>query len=263
MNNKGLCARRILITRTEPGAWTLARLIEEKGGVPILFPFFKLSSVSDNAALLKVIEALDKYDIVVFVSPGAVEFGLSEILKHREWPTKTLAAVVGSGTANLLKKNGIDQIIMPMANFCSEGLLLLPALQSEMIKGKRILIMRSGSGRALLLKTLRQRGAQVNLVACYQRQEIDDQALSLLMQNTPVDALTLFSTEGVYKMQRLAQAEVLLPNGKSLFNLPLFTPHRRIAEKAKYSGWRQVKITAMEEAAMIDDLCGFDWSEHE
>lgn len=263
MNNDELHARRILVTRTEPSAWTLVKMIEEKGGSPILFPFFKLSPASDKSALLRVIECLDKYDIVVFVSPAAVEFGLTEILSHRAWPTKTQAAVVGNDTANLLKKNGIGQIIMPMDNFCSEGLLAHSALQPEKVRGKRILVMRAGSGRELLVRTLRGRGASVDLVACYQRQEVEDQALWLLMQNTPVDALTLFSTGGLYKMQRLAQAGLLLSNGKNLFNLPLFTPHRRVAEKAQHSGWRHIKITAMGESAMIEDLCGFDWSDNE
>ena len=130
---------------------------------------------------------------------------------------------------------GVSDIIVPAERLDSEGLLALPELQN--VAGWRVLIFRGDGGRELLGDTLRARGATVEYAACYRRSK-PQQDIAVLLDAAP-DALTVTSSEALdYLWQMLGDAQ-----RDSVCGIPLFVPHKRIADLAQRQGWWQVRLT--------------------
>ena len=251
---------RILVTRPAAQAATLAAMIAGAGGEPVLFPLLEIGPADDPAPLDEATSHLDDYAIAVFISPNAVEYSLPRILEQRAWPVQLQAAVIGPGTAAQLALHGIEQVVAPTARFDSEGVLELPAFQAERVAGKRILILRGNGGRELLAETLRERGAKVDCVTCYNRAApADGDAILSRLRNNELDALTISSSEGLRNLLALLDTEAL----EDLNFLPLFVPHRRIAEVAAELGLFNVVLTGPADAGILESLCSYPWPRHE
>lgn len=258
--SKALLGQRILVTRPAAQAATLAGMIAGEGGEPVLFPLLEIGPADDSAPLDAAIAHLDDYAVAVFISPNAVDSCLPHLLRRRVWPASLAAAVIGPGTAAQLACYGIAAAIAPSARFDSEGVLELPALQAEHVAGKRILILRGNGGRDLLADTLRQRGAEVDCVTCYHRSPpADGQALVSRLRNNMLDALTISSSEGLRNLLALLDTETI----ECLRRLPLFVPHRRIAELAAELGLADVVLTGPADAGILASLCAYPWPRHE
>src|SRR4029453_8518581 len=119
---------------------------------------------ADTVALERAHERLSHYQLAIFISTNAVEYGAPDA---KRWPTTLVTFAPGPGTAEALAAVGIADARIPAGQFDSEGLLAFPELAD--VEGKRIVIFRGDDGRELLGDTLRARGAQVEYVACYRR----------------------------------------------------------------------------------------------
>ena len=261
--SESFSGKRILLTRITTRAEPLAKMIRAQQGIALLYPLFKIEPVKDRQELQKTGALLDNYDFVVFTSPSAVEHGLPTLLSQQPWPEKTRVLCVGKATADLLKKNGIRDIIVPDHSFDSEGLLAEPALDEEMVHGKSVLILRAQSGRAKLAECLRQRGALVDFVACYERIGANQKDFLSFIRNNVIDALTIFSSEGLYMLRDLADTGICEKSGRFLRRLPLFTPHDRTAALAEDSGWQQVIKTGFNDLMIVKSLLEYKWHENE
>lgn len=145
-------------------AWTQA--LQAYGADVIELPLLELAacalSQDDKAKLLN----LDRYDACVFVSANAAKFGLEAVADYwPQWPYGLAAIAVGGASAAPLQAAALNVLLPETAD--SEGLLAMPELQAEQIAGKRVLLFRGSQGRELLLQTLRQRGASVDVLALY------------------------------------------------------------------------------------------------
>ncbi len=159
---------RVLITRPANLAHTLAETLKKQGDTIELFPVIDIQKTPYQTDLQWAINTLDKQNMAIFISPSAVEFGMPLILAR--WPQlpNIVWAAVGPGTANTLQRYGIRTVLMSDAPpYESETLLALPAFQD--VQGKNIALFRGNGGRALLLDTLRERGAIVQTIAVYER----------------------------------------------------------------------------------------------
>ncbi len=258
--NPPLLGRRILVTRPEAQADRLAALIAAQGGEPLRFPLLSIAPVADPEPLRRVCAELEPFAMVIFISPNAVDYGLPLILARAAWPTGLRAVAVGQSTAARLRAFGIADVLVPRSRFDSEALLELPELQSMRVAGKKILVLRGNGGRELLAETLRQRGAEIACVSCYQRSApVDGTPLVSLLRNNSVDALTLSSSEGLHHLWALLDTELR----ERLRALPVFVPHLRLFATATALGLRRVVLTAPSDAGIIDGLCAFNWSSHE
>lgn len=255
-----LQGRRILVTRPAAQATTLAEKIAGAGGEPVLFPLLEIGPADDPAPLDAAIAHLDDYAIVVFVSPNAVDYSLPHIRERRFWPADLPAAAIGPGTTAQLALHGIENVIAPSARFDSEGVLELPAFQADRVANKRFLILRGNGGRELLAETLRQRGAEVDCVTCYHRAApADGEAIVSRLRNNELDALTISSSEGLRNLLALLDTEAI----ERLNRLPLFVPHRRIAEVAAELGLSNVVLTGPADTGILESLCSYPWPRHE
>jgi uroporphyrinogen III methyltransferase/synthase len=76
-----------------------------------------------------------------------------------------IVAAIGPGTARALAEHGIAADIVPQ-RFVAEA--LVEALESVEVEGKRVLIARAAEARDVLPDALRERGAEVDVVALYE-----------------------------------------------------------------------------------------------
>ncbi len=234
-----LIGRHIVVTRPLAQAANLLQVLLERGAVPVKFPVLAIHELQDSSAIVDVAIRLDGFDLVIFVSPNAVDKALDVILKQRQWPIDLPVATMGRSSEQVLAVRGITKVIAPSLRFDSEALLELPELQS--IKGQKILVCRGGSGRELLGTTLTERGALVEFLTCYHRgrPRLDAAPLLGLWQQGKLDAVTLTSSEGLRNfcvmIGRLGMAW--------LKHTPTFVTHTRIAEFARDEGLENVILT--------------------
>ena len=237
----------IVITRPARQAAGLAREIAALGGRPLIFPAIVILPPADTEALRAVQTELARYDIAIFVSANAVEYGIGD---QAAWPRRLSTLAPGPGTAAALTALGIEGVRIPTTTMDSEGLLALPELHD--VAGKRVVIFRGESGRELLRSELEARGASVVQIACYRRAKPQSGAGGLIeaWREKRIDAVTLSSTEGLDNLW-----EILGNEGRGfLAAAPVFVPHPRIAERATALGLRQLIVTPPADAGLIASL---------
>ncbi|WP_170285801.1 uroporphyrinogen-III synthase [Propionivibrio limicola] len=252
--------KRILVTRPVGQSAALAALIAAQGGEAVSFPLLDIAPVDDPGAVQSMAARLDEFSLIVFISPNAVDYGLPPLLGGRAWPGNVQAAAIGQSTVAKLAQFGIDKVIAPTERFDSEALLDLPPLQAERVQGQKVLILRGNGGRELLADTLRERGAEVDCVTCYQRSApADGASIRALLHRRQLDAATISSSEGLRNLLALLDAEARA----QLQTLPVFVPHARIVEVAHALGLLQVVLTGPADAGIINGLCNFEWRGYE
>src|SRR5207302_1756033 len=80
----------------------LARLIEHAGGTAIRFPTLAIEPARDPDTLQRVFDRLAHYDIVIFVSPNAVEQAFALLTRRAlRFPAGVRVGAVGAGSAGL------------------------------------------------------------------------------------------------------------------------------------------------------------------
>jgi uroporphyrinogen-III synthase len=240
---KPLSGLHIVITRPREQAEELAKRIEEAGGQSILYPLLEILPLPDTRSLHDTVARLTGFELLIFISPNAVRYGMQAIQEWGALPAHQKIAAVGQSSADALRELGVDKVIAPQHKFDSEALLALPELQN--VTGWRIAIFRGEEGRELLGDTLRMRGAQVEYVACYRRTKPRSGIGELF--NAKADALVITSSEALNNLWEMASA----PERAQLSAVTLFVPHQRIAEAARGLGWRTVIQTANGDAGLL------------
>jgi uroporphyrinogen-III synthase len=241
-----LAGAGVLVTRPVRQSAGLTRQLAALGAAPIAWPAIVILPPSDPAPLARVQANLASYDLAVFVSANAVEFGVGDPAR---WPASLTPFAPGPGTAEALAAVGIPGARVPAARFDSEGLLALPELQD--VDGRRVVVFRGDGGRELLGDTLRARGARVDYVACYRRVAPQSGAQGLIeaLHQRRVHAVTITSSEGLDNLL----AAVGDPGRAMLAKLPVFVPHPAIAERARSNGLTAI-ATAGGDAGLIAGL---------
>lgn len=242
-----LAGLRVVIGRPREQAAAQMSLFAQAGAEVLALPLIDILPALDPAPLQQAARHLASYDLVIFVSPSAVDQALPPLLAAGPWPQGVQPAVVGRGSAAALRRLLPIEPLQPDNGADSEALLLLPALQS--LTGKRILLLRGNGGRELLADTLRQRGARVEIIAAYRRAlpHID---LAPLYQPC-LTALILTSSEALSNLLQMAGES----RRQSLQSLVIFAIHPRIAEFARSLGFTQVLLAVGGDVAMLAAVC--------
>lgn len=257
---KSLSGRHLVVTRPAAQAGHLAAEIERLGGHAVLFPVLAIQDLEDPLPLRELAARLDDFDLVVFVSPNAVNKALNIICAQRSWPEQLPVAVMGLASQREVARFGIARVTAPAYRHDSEALLELPQMQT--LAGKRVLILRGDGGRELLADTLAQRGAKVELVTCYRRGKpnIDATPLLELWARRQLDAITVTSSEGLRNLFDMIGSA----GQAALQNTPLFAPHLRIIEAARSLGLQRLVPTAAGDEGLLAGMIDyFSSSEHD
>ena len=219
----------VIVTRPQRQAAVFASRIAALGGSPLIWSAIVILPPQDIAQLGDVHARLDRYDIAIFVSANAVEFGARP---PHAWPASLRVYAPGPGTAEALAAAGIGGARIPARTWDSEGLLELPDLAD--VAGKHVVIFRGEGGREFLGNALRTRGAIVDHVPCYRRVAPESGAEGLVeaLHDGRANALTLTSSEGVDNLMAALGAA----GRAKIATLPTFAAHARIAEHARAHG---------------------------
>ncbi len=159
----------VLVTRPRDQAVGLCTAIAAEGGRAILAPMIAIRAILDPKHCGAVIDRIEDYGSIIFISRNAVEFGIEQIRQHDKALTGQTIYAVGVGTAASLRKLGVTDIATPRGEFTSEGLLKLDGLQARKVRGGKILIFRGAGGREHLARMLESRGATVDYCEVYER----------------------------------------------------------------------------------------------
>ncbi len=240
----------IAVTRPREQATALAKRIEQAGGTALLFPLLEITAVEDQRELHQQCSRLAQFNLVIFISPNAVRYGMAAIRAAGGLPKDLSIATIGQSSATALRESGVSNVIAPTERFDSEGLLDLPELQQ--VAGWRVMIFRGDGGRELLADTLKARGALVEYVTCYQRSKPQHNVQTLL--NAKPDAITVTSSEALTYLSQILEGE------NQTMRLPLFVPHARIAASARQQGWQQVYLSETGDEGLFAAL--MTWAKH-
>lgn len=165
--NKPLFGRRIMVTRPRSKAESLARALEELGAEVIEFPTIRIVPPQSYEALDRAVRSLERYDWLLFTSANGVGAFFSRLLaagKDVRALHRCRVAAIGPETAAALERRGVLADVVPR-EFRAEG--LLGALDPASMEGKRALLPRAAQAREALPRTLREWGAEVDVVEAY------------------------------------------------------------------------------------------------
>ncbi len=166
-----LLGQRVLVTRAQEQAWTLAEMLLERGAEPVVHP--TICIVPQNTDELDdAIGRLWWYTWVLFTSANGVRI-FWERLEAAGGDARALGGVsvgaIGPGTAAALAERGVRADFVPSA-FVAEAV----ADEIGDVSGERFLLPRADGARPVLVDRLRQMGAHVDEVKVYRAEPVLD-----------------------------------------------------------------------------------------
>ena len=202
---KPLAGKRMVITRARAQAASLARRIEESGGIVIEFPTIEIQPPESFAAFDDAVRKVEDYDWLIFTSVNGVEPFFARLGIHgkaAESIARIKVGAIGPETAKRLEEFDVHASLVP-ERYQAEG--ILDAMAPETMRGKKVLIPRAASAREILPQTLRGWGASVDVVVAYRTvlPEIDIAPLAKLLHEDKIDVVTFTSSSTVKNFARL------------------------------------------------------------
>jgi uroporphyrinogen III methyltransferase / synthase len=168
LERRPLHGKRVVVTRARAQASGLAVALRNLGADVIELPAIRVEPRIDSDEVRDAINSIHTYALVCLTSPNGVRL-LFEALGAAGVDARALAyapvAAIGPGTASALAERSIDADIVP-ERFVTEA--LVEALVGVEVSGRRVLIARAAEARDVLPDALRERGAEVDVVALYE-----------------------------------------------------------------------------------------------
>jgi uroporphyrinogen III methyltransferase / synthase len=167
----------VAVTRARAQASGLASRLRALGAEVVETPAIRIEP-------REVELSADGYDLVCVTSPNGAELLLDSLRDARDLAGATVAAI-GPGTAAEMRRRGIEPDVVPERSVAEA---LVEALAEVPLAGKRALVARAAEAREVLPDALRERGAEVDVVALYDTvaEPLDDGRLEALGRATYV-----------------------------------------------------------------------------
>jgi uroporphyrinogen III methyltransferase / synthase len=161
LERRPLHGRVVAVTRARAQASELAARLQGLGAEVIEAPAIR---IEPREVLL---DGIDDYELVCLTSPNGVRL-LFDRLARDGRDARALAgakvAAIGPGTAAELERHGISADVVPDRSVAEA---LVEALAQLEVAGRRVLVARASEARDVLPDALRDRGAEVDVVALY------------------------------------------------------------------------------------------------
>jgi len=168
LERRPLHGRRVVVTRARAQASELAATLRALGAEVVELPAIRVEPRIESDAVRAAIEAIGDYALVCLTSPNGAQL-LFEALRAAKLDARALAgatvAAIGPGTARALTRRGVVADVVP-ERFVAEALGEAPA--GIDVAGRRVLVARAAEARDVLPDALRERGAEVDVVALYE-----------------------------------------------------------------------------------------------
>lgn len=267
----------LVVTRPAQDATRLIAALEGLGRTVVAMPIIAIEPVADPSPLVATMAGVERYRLVVFVSPNAIR----QAIAHRidPWPSTTTVGVMGPGSVETLRSVGIveptHRIVSPRANedankdrgdrFDSEALFAALDETIGLASGfdGRVLIVKGVGGRAWFAEHLRALGIAVDELEAYRRVQpsadaVASQALERLFTAGRSPVFVVTSSEGIDNLVAIVVASLALQGGRPvgavrtwLFGCCILAPHRRIAERARDAGFTRVSLCAPGDSGIV------------
>lgn len=198
-DNKPLFGKRILITRAREQASELAQILRGVGAEPLEFPLIRVEPLAQYNELDSALQRLQEYSWTVFTSANAVR-AVFDRLRGMGRDARAFRACriasIGPATSEALEAVSIRPDFIPSKSVAEAAAHEWP--EKEM-SGRRVLFPRAETAREVLPDSLRELGAQVDIVAAY-RTAIDSEGAAEIrgsIQTGQIDAVTFTSSSTV------------------------------------------------------------------
>jgi uroporphyrinogen-III synthase len=221
----------------------------------------EIAPLDDTSALRAALGRLERYALVAFVSPNAVDAALAHVAA---WPKTVPLAVLGEGSRLALARHGLTEenatIVGPVDPTRSDSEHLLAALDLAALAGKEVLIVRGESGRAKTVGHQLAAGAEVTVVPAYRRTvpAMSDALAAQLraLLGTPNDWI-ITSSEALRGL--FALLDELDPGCVSqMRGQHVIVPHARIAATARELGMSRVTLTGSGDERLLAALQSYE-----
>jgi len=162
-----LFGKRVVVTRSAPGASTLASALGRTGADVAIVPCLAIVPPDDPAAFDRAIQNISGHNGVIVSSPAAAEAFLAAIVRvgldARALAGRQIAAI-GEGTAAALRRGGLVADLVP-ERASSEG--LVAALAEREWLDRAWLHVRAAEGRDVLREAITEAGGRHAVAASH------------------------------------------------------------------------------------------------
>ena len=210
-DNKPLSGRRIVVTRARSQANSFIEALENLGAEAIEFPTIEIVPPESYEALDKALKEIERYDWIIFTSVNGVSCFSSRFAALKKDPSalrKMRVAAIGPETAKAVESLGVAPRVVP-EEYRAEA--ILEKLRPEEMRGRKVLIPRAAEARDVLVRTLRQWGAAVDVVEAYRTvaPASDPGWMRALLLGGKADVVTFTSSSTVKNFVALVEAKDL------------------------------------------------------
>jgi uroporphyrinogen III methyltransferase/synthase len=157
-----LFGRSVVVTRARAQASRLARRLAALGASVIETPAIRIEPRGGDE-LARAAGRIGEYSLVCLTSPNGAALLLDQLRDARDLAGVTVAAI-GPGTAGELLRRGVRADVVPERSVAEA---LVEALEAVPVEGRRALVARAAEARDVLPDALRDRGAEVDVLALY------------------------------------------------------------------------------------------------
>jgi uroporphyrinogen III methyltransferase/synthase len=168
LERRPLQGRRVVVTRARAQSSSLSAALRALGAETVELPSIRIVPRIETDEVREAIAAIGVYELICLTSANGADL-LFEALARARHDARALAgarvAAVGPGTARALAGHGVLADVVPERSV-AEG--LVEALADVEVEGRRVLVARPAAARDVLPDTLRERGAEVDVVALYE-----------------------------------------------------------------------------------------------
>ena len=210
---KALFGKKILVTRAAKQSSQIVEHLSDLGAQVIEFPTIEIAEPKSWTNVDRAIKNFNKYNFVVFTSVNGVKSFFTRVglnnFDSRIFKDKTIIAI-GEKTASELNNYGLNADLIPI-DYTAEGILSI--IDKRKIKNKRFLIPRAKIARDLLPKKLKEYGAFVDTVACYENvipniKKKDIKSIENLIKNEGLDFITFTSSSTVNNFFKIIDSRI-------------------------------------------------------
>ena len=194
-----LFGRRIVVTRAREQASGFLEKLSLLGADCIQFPTIEVVPPESWDPLDSAIRQLSRYDWLIYTSVNGVKYFL-ERLEAAEKDVRELKGIrigaIGPGTAKAWAARGISPDLVP-GEYRAEA--VAESMARFGVKGKRILLPRALKAREILPETLREMGAEVDVIPAYRtiRPDYDVDRVRGMFQRGEIHMVTFTSSSTV------------------------------------------------------------------
>jgi uroporphyrinogen III methyltransferase/synthase len=207
--NKPLGNRSIWVACSAKKISLLSDELRELGADVTPFPVIEIRDIDNKGPLDRALASIGTYTWIIFTSVHGVTYfskRFHELRINRDVLKKLKICAIGPATGSALKELGFEVNLVP-ARFVAEGVVEALGKYCGGMKGlagSRILLPRAKTARDVLPLALKEAGAHVNIVTCYQtvKAELNGETIRRLTAEVP-DLIVFTSSSTVKNMLEL------------------------------------------------------------